>query len=326
MRVYSAALVALAVCVLASLCQAEPARDPAAAEALFTQGRTAFEKGDYFTACEKFAESQKLDPAAGTLINLAACNERLGKLATAWETWQSARRWLHPTDERRGPVEARIAALEGRLPKLEVRLGAETPPRTQVFRDGVEIGRASFGIPLPVDPGRRTVRVRAPGHKDRIYTAWLKEGEVKGLVVQPGAALPKPKPRKRPKQQAPVVVHKTYEQGLTTQQILGISVGAAGLVAVGVGGVTGLMALGKKEQMDDNCELINEQYYCGRAGLDAADTGGTLATVSTISFIAGGAALGAAGYLLLTADTEPRRELGVRLGRDSAGVSLKGAF
>ncbi len=45
-------------------------RDPAAAEALFRSGRVAIEKGDYASACPKFEESSRLDPAVGTTCNL----------------------------------------------------------------------------------------------------------------------------------------------------------------------------------------------------------------------------------------------------------------
>src|SRR5512142_799528 len=58
-------------------------RDPAAADRLFKEGREAFDKGDYATACPKFAESQKADPAPGTILNLALCEERQGKVANA---------------------------------------------------------------------------------------------------------------------------------------------------------------------------------------------------------------------------------------------------
>ena len=44
-------------------------RDPAAAEALFRAARSAVERGDYRSACPKFEESHRLDPAVGTLFN-----------------------------------------------------------------------------------------------------------------------------------------------------------------------------------------------------------------------------------------------------------------
>ncbi|NOU28880.1 MAG: hypothetical protein HOO96_13330, partial [Polyangiaceae bacterium] len=49
------------------------------AETLFREGRKALEAGDYAVACAKFAESQRIEPAPGTLLNLAGCEERSGK-------------------------------------------------------------------------------------------------------------------------------------------------------------------------------------------------------------------------------------------------------
>src|SRR5450755_3617279 len=64
------------------------AHDPAAAEALFRDGRAAAQRGDWETACPKLRESQRLDPAAGTLLNLADCEEHRGKVATAWQLFR----------------------------------------------------------------------------------------------------------------------------------------------------------------------------------------------------------------------------------------------
>ena len=52
------------------------ANDPAAAEALFLEARDLFVAGKVAAACTKFESSYKLDPAPGTLLNLAACNGR----------------------------------------------------------------------------------------------------------------------------------------------------------------------------------------------------------------------------------------------------------
>jgi hypothetical protein len=56
-------------------------RDPVAAEALFRAGRDALKRGAWAAACSKLAESQTLDPAAGTALNLAVCQEKLGNVA-----------------------------------------------------------------------------------------------------------------------------------------------------------------------------------------------------------------------------------------------------
>ena len=80
---------------------------------------------------------------------------------------------------------------------------------------------------------------------------------------------------------------------LSASLVLG-GVGVAGVV---VGEITGVMVLGKKGTVDDECD---EQKRCTQTGLDAADAGSTLGTVSGIGFIAGGVLLGAGAVLVLT--------------------------
>ena len=87
------------------------------AETLFREGRVAAEAGNYTVACPKFEESYKLDPAPGTLLNLADCEENRGQLVKAWQHFRLLHDRLPASDDRKVVAAVRAHALEQRLPQ-----------------------------------------------------------------------------------------------------------------------------------------------------------------------------------------------------------------
>jgi hypothetical protein len=63
-----------------------------------------------------------------------------------------------------------------------------------------------------------------------------------------------------------------------------------GVAALGVGLVTGALALSKKSTVKEHCDA-NKQ--CDSDGLAAADSGKTFSTISTVAFVGAGVSLGA---------------------------------
>src|SRR5262245_3168255 len=96
--------------------------DKAAAETLFTEGRTLMQAGRYDVACDNLAESQRLDPAVGTLLNLADCREHQGRTATAWAIWLEAAAAARTAGqaERESLARQRAEALKTRLVTLTI--------------------------------------------------------------------------------------------------------------------------------------------------------------------------------------------------------------
>jgi hypothetical protein len=298
-----------------------PARDPAAAEALFEQGRRALEKNDLETACAKFAESQRLDPGVGTLMNWATCEERKGRIATAWQRWREALAALSADDDRLAFARQRVAALEPRLPHLTITLPPSAPSDTRVERDGVALGRASLGTPLPVDPGVRSITVEARGFEPRTIRLPIAEGEKKSLEVAPGNPLPAAAPS------------DSSASNSSPRRTVGwalIGVGAAGITT---GVVTGLMLDAKRDDVDANCAPEG----CNSIGLDAAADGKTLLLVNAVGWGVGIAGLGAGAYLVLsspraahatveTAVAPKSPSLGVSVSPSGLGFAYRGRF
>src|SRR5688572_31408250 len=94
--------------------------------------------GSYDIACARFRDSDRLDPAVGTRFNLADCEERRGRIATAWSLFRGVLSELAPDDDRRPIADERAKRLEPRLPKLTLRRTVETPPGVRVRIDRVD--------------------------------------------------------------------------------------------------------------------------------------------------------------------------------------------
>src|SRR5665213_1764373 len=79
--------------------KAAHAQDSAAtADVLFNDARAAMAAKKFDLACAKFRESNRLDPAVGTLFNLANCEAQRGQLVTAWTLYRQVLEKLPPDD------------------------------------------------------------------------------------------------------------------------------------------------------------------------------------------------------------------------------------
>src|SRR5438552_3569771 len=160
--VFAGALVALPVCTP----QVARANDPAAAQALFTEGRRLMKLGNYVEACPKLEESQKNDPGIGTLFHLADCYEHVDKAASAWaaflEVAAEAKAAGQPSREK--VARDRAQALEGKLPHLTI-LVRSRQGGLEIKRDGADVGRAQWGTAVPIDAGDHKIAANAPGKK-----------------------------------------------------------------------------------------------------------------------------------------------------------------
>ncbi len=258
------------------------------AESLFQEGLAAMERGDLGQACRLFAESQRLDPGGGTLLNLALCHERAGHFATAWAQYHQALGLARRggRDDRVTFAEEHIAALEPHVPRLAIVM-SEPLELARVKVDGVELSAAAWELPLPVDPGAHQLRVEAPGRRVYAVVVNVTDGETKRVLVPPLA-----------------------RDGLTAERVLRPSVGKTqrvwGFSLAGVGGgvlvaatVLGTLAISAESVAQAECPGTGA---CSSArGLDASDRAFKLATGATITGIAGVACLAGGLVLLLSA-------------------------
>lgn len=275
--------------------------DPAAAEALFQKGREAMSEDDYDRACKIFEESFALDPAVGTVMNLAVCEEKRGHFAESWERWHQALGLLSEDDDRVGYAKTHLEAVEGQLAHLAIVPREGAPKELTIRRDDIVLGAAVFGQKLPVNPGAHVVTVESPGHAPRTYTFSLKTGESKELVVAPGRL-------KKPDDSAPQA--RNIRKGLG---VAALGVGAAGL---GVATATGFMMPAQHRKVEAGCP----QETCTPEGAKELSRAKTLLAINTVGWIATGVGAAAGVTLLLTLpkSDEKAKKASLAIGIDPA--------
>jgi hypothetical protein len=290
-------------------------RDPAAAEVLFQEGRDALQSGNLPVACSKFRESERLDPGVGTLMNLADCEEKIGRLASAWERWREAIDMIAPSDERLSYARGRASLLDRRVPRLTITIAGADGDATRVLRDDVELGSASFGSPLPVDPGAHVVRVTASGHAESQVVVTLAEGDRKSIEAKPGPRLVSP------------VVNAAAPASMATSRSRRtwgwISMGAG---AAGVAGAvaTGLLMAGNKNTVEEHC---SQNHICDTVGYEAAQSGEKLLIPNAVLWGLGAAGIGLGAYLLLFShEGKSTTALTMRAAHGGSMVTCEGRF
>jgi len=298
-------LVATFACSLAAGVASADTPDRAGAEAVFRQGRTSADAGDYARACTAFTESLRLEPTPGALLNLADCEEHVGRLATARDYFLRVESVLPAEDERRGIARERAASLGPRVPWLVVTLAPGAPRDARVFRDDVELDASRLGVPLPVDPGPHGVLVVAAGRESVSTAVLVAEGSTVRLVVAPGTVLPSQD------------VARVMPPSSRTHTA-GWLVGAAGIASLGVATYFGARALAERSLSDVSCA----GGVCGSAmGLRAYQSARSDAVAADVALGVGIAALAVGGILLLTSGGSPPSATGLRLTGPGLGAA-----
>jgi hypothetical protein len=272
----------------------------AAAEALFSQARELFDAGKIGEACEKFAESQRLDPSPGTLLNLARCHEEEGKTASAWSEYLAAKRAAKSSgrDSLAEESARRAAELEGKLSHLTIEVTAEVEG-LKITRNDDELAPATFATKLPVDPGTYTISAEAPGYEPWSSEVVVKHGEAASLTVPALVARAAPAEAETDEgtaeaEQSVVVDPSTAPADPNGAPVAAYVIGGAGLVVTGVGLAFGAMASGAYKSADEACPL---HTACSDEAMKDRDSAGTYALVSTVAVPVGLAGL-ATGIIL----------------------------
>lgn len=324
---------------------AQPADNAVAAQQLFRRARKLMKRGDFAAACPKLEASYDLDPATGTLLNLARCYEEVGKLASAWGRYHEVadRSREEGREGRAAFAEERAQVLEARIPTLVI----EVPESSRIAglvveRSGQAVAAALFGEPVYVDQGTYEVAAHASGHQAFARTVAVEDGqrvtvEIPRLTaaLKRDPATPKREPtapeepdtgdsEARPSERTDRPAHEG------TRPVFGLVTGSVGLAiaATGLG-----LALSARSSYDDAfaeglCD--RDTLMCNAAGQDKTESAIDRANIATVAAGVGLGLVVAGAVLYLTA---PGRKAGERnvtvtpqVRRDWLGVAAMGRF
>lgn len=307
---------------LASMAQAAEPSPTARAEALFQAGRQLMREGRYAEACPKLEESQSLDPAPGTRLNLADCWERAGRTASAQREFLAvaADAEKRGEKERAAVAQTRAKQLETKLTRLALMVPAEARIQgLQVFRNSALVVEADWSKPQPVDPGKVVIEARAPGRR-----SYRSEFALRGDAATHNLTIPRLVPNGAP------VAASPPPDGPAPTRADWLQRGGIGLAGLGVVGITLGTAFGVRavklyhRSQEQGC---NDDDVCAPDALETRRSAVDAGNVSTVSFIVGGALLaGGAGLYVWGSRERARLTAGVAPLRGGAFASLHADF
>jgi hypothetical protein len=324
---------------------ADSSSDGRVAESLFSEGRHLMSEGKLDEACPKLAESQRLDPAPGTALNLGICYERAGKTASAWFAFRDAEAAAASAGQKERAAVARkkAALLEASVPKVTVLVPSDVViPGLEIRSDGAVLAQAGWGAALPMDPGIHEVIATAPGRQRWATTLRVEAGASRVSVTVPRleparsvVAVSQPPSPVNPPRVAwadtaplandrapgtPSVADAGTSRG-KVQRVAGIAVAGAGLVAVGVGAYFGLRAASTYHDALDACG--GTPACTSDRGLQLRHDADPQMIAADVGFIAGAALLSGGAILYFTSPRAPAaNKLGVNVGPSGAGGAL----
>lgn len=304
----------------------DAARD-AEANALWAEGRRLLTAGQTAKACTKFETSLALVPKLGTRLNLANCYEMLGRVASAWSTFHAAMEQARSAgDSRQEFARERAAALEPRVSRLVIEGPSGGIEDLQVARNGDVVPGAVLGQPVPTDPGEHKVVATAPRHRSWETRVTVRaDGQTVIVRIPPLEELPGAAPLTPPLGPAPV-----GDPG-RTRRLIAYGVGGAGVASLIAGTVLVFSAKSDWNASRSDCD---DQNRCGDVGFDQVSSARSKATISTVLFGFGAAAVVAGAVLWLTAPSsqeagaaeQARWKLEPALGPTGAALTVTRGF
>ncbi len=308
---------------------AEPsAADRESARTYMSDGRQKRDANDLKGALRAFEAADAIMHVATTAFEVAKTQALMGLLVEARDTALHITRSPAIAGEPPPFAEARTAAqkladdLELRIPSIRVTI--KNGVGASVSVDDAALPSIAIGLPRKLDPGTHVI-VAKLGAIERRVNVQVLEREAKDVPID----LAEPA---QPVVVTPVVpVETTTTAPASPSKVPWLTLGivgiGAGVASVAIASITGIMSISQTNTIKSQCTGSS----CPATLSDGKDTksaiadAGTLATVSDVTFIIGGA-LAAAGATFVVIAASHKSSPHMSMGFGPASMFVSGAF
>ena len=311
---FCAALCGLAITASPAFAAESTAAERESARVKGEEGLKLFGAEKFAEAFEKFSAAYDALPAMSLKLYMARCQRKLGKLVEARDLYEQIVLEVLPKDPPMAYVQAQneakteLDALRKRIPILQIVTSGVPEESVRAAVDGRAAPIRDERI--EINPGEHTVdvmstRAKLPERKSILLT----EGSSERLVFQlvPGAGAPAIA--------TPMVPVVRGENTAAGSAVPGIAVLGMGAINVGIGGVMGILAKAKVDELKAKCN----NDVCLPQDAPVADAARMMGNIATVNLIVGALGIVGGTTLLLVRGTS-KQDAG--MGANGPSVSM----
>ncbi|MFO0679059.1 MAG: hypothetical protein U0169_21200 [Polyangiaceae bacterium] len=312
-RAHSMALglvTSVAVCTFAPEVRADGEDKRAAARALAEEGIRLQQEGNCYVAIDRLERAQALFDAPTHLLHVAECQETLGRLVSASDTYKKLVASTIAPDAPPAFARARetgrdaLGKLTARIPGVKIVVRPADAIGLKVTIDGHTMPLALLGQEQLFDPGNYRIEASASGFEPKAESVTLAVGEHKSLVLDLGGGSWDSEPTSKVDAGSPTGLRGRRPISNFTE--FGISLGARGSGAF-TGGNIGSAKGGARQAASD--------YFRNGGGLEL-DLGVRFARrFHAFAFYSGSFLAPGRGF-----DSKPGEAHGAKVLHDSVGL------
>lgn len=300
---------------------------------LMVEARQLRQSGDLLAALRRFNAADAIMNVPTTGFEVASTQAELGELVEARETLLRTLAIPERLDDPQPFNEARakartldqqLATRIGSITLQDCRAGQTIEIELSV--DGNPLPAAMIGLPFRVNPGKHQVATRLQG---RSLWREVDVAEGQSIEVPLECAITEKSAPLAPPAAGPAATRRHKDERLaqtSSSHPVSAYVGAGiGLLGVGVGATTGVLAISRKNTAIQGCV----GNACPPSTWKRLDSAEELATISTVSFVVGGLGVATMVGSLLLAKPRPARTAWVvspEIGRQAARLNVTGRF